>query len=213
MSASTTPAGPSLVILARALIAVVIAAGAWSAGIWLLRLDWYAGPSAQRISIRWVPETAANPRERASAQDALGLTAGEANGARTWSYRLTVRTPENIGRILSNPSVEDTQWLDRTELRVQLNQPGLPEWLREGLQTEWASAVALLLLVAGAVPCVVQPPADRRRSRRGAAPAADRAPRDPGRHRPCCRANRCRGPRRPPAPGHPPRFPGFSGGR
>ena len=36
--------------------------------------------------------------------------------------------------------------------RVELNQPGLPEWLREGLQTEWASPVALLLLVAGAVP-------------------------------------------------------------
>ena len=113
MSASTTPVWPSLAMLARAALAVVVAAGAWSAGIWLLQLDWYAGPSAQRISIRWVPDTAANPAELASAQDALGLTAGEANGARTWSYRLTVRTPENISRILSNPSVEDTQWIDK----------------------------------------------------------------------------------------------------
>src|SRR5262245_48396486 len=105
MSIDSRPVAPSLAKLARAGL-VVAMAGAWSAGVWLLWLDRQSGPAAQRVSIRWAPDTAADPHKLASEQDALGLTAGEENGPRTWSYRLAVRSSENIGRILSNPAVE-----------------------------------------------------------------------------------------------------------
>ena len=152
MAAKTGPVWPSLTTLARAALAVLAAALAWSVAVWLLQLDWRVGPSAQRVNIRWVPDTAADPGTRARAQDTLGLTAAEEAGPRTWSYRLADRSAENIGRILSNPSIEDTHWLDRARLRVQLNQPSLPEWVRELLEAEWALPAALLLLLAGSVP-------------------------------------------------------------
>src|SRR5688572_21239501 len=143
---------PSLTTLARAALAVLTGALAGSGAVWLLQLDWQGGPSAQRVNIRWVADTAADEGKRARVQDNLGLTAAEEAGPRTWSYRLADRSSENIGRILSNPSVEDTHWLDRGRLRVQLNQPSLPAWVRDLLETEWASPVALLLLLAGSVP-------------------------------------------------------------
>jgi hypothetical protein len=152
MSTNTRPVGSSFATLTRAALVVLGAALTWSCGIWLLQLDWYAGPAAQRVNVRWVPDTANDPGKQARAEQALRLTAGEAAGPRTWAYRVVDRSSENIGRILSNPSVEDTQWIDRAELRVQLNQPSIPEWVRELLNTEWASAVGLLLLIAGSVP-------------------------------------------------------------
>ena len=61
MAAKTGPVWPSLTTLARAALAVLAAALAWSVVVWLLQLDWYAGPSAQRVNIRWIPDTANDP--------------------------------------------------------------------------------------------------------------------------------------------------------
>ncbi len=212
MPAKTRPVWLSLTTLARAALAVLAAALAWSGAVWLLQLDWQVGPSAQRVNIRWVPDTAADPGKRARAQDSLRLTAAEEAGPRTWSYRLADRSAENIGRILSNPSVEDTHWLDRTGLRVQLNQPGLPGWVRELLEAEWALPVALLLLLAGSVPVwfnrrqIVAGPSELGRVWRQARSAAQAATR-----RVAARTRAVVSCRRP--PNHAQRFPDFSGGK
>jgi hypothetical protein len=142
----------SLAGLGRAALAVLAALLVASAGVWLLILDSRVGPSAQRVNIRWTPDTAADPDKRVRIQDTFRLTAAEEAGPRTWSYRLADRSHETIGQILSNPSVEDTHFLDRARLRVTIDQPGLPEWLREVLEGEWASTAGLLLLLAAAVP-------------------------------------------------------------
>jgi hypothetical protein len=152
MPTNTGPVGSPFATLTRAALVVLGAVLTWSGGIWLLQLDRHAGPAAQRVNVRWVPDTANDPDKLARAEHEFRLTAGEAAGPRTWAYHLADRSSENIGRILASPSVEDTHWLDRGELRVQLNQPNIPGWVRELLNTEWASAVGLLLLVAGAVP-------------------------------------------------------------
>jgi hypothetical protein len=91
-------------------------------------------------------------RSRHRAQDTLGLTDAREAGPRTWSYRLTDRSSDAVARILSHPSVEDTHRLDRARLRITVDQPGLPSWVRELLESGLARPVALLLLAAAAVP-------------------------------------------------------------
>jgi len=152
MSTNTGSFWPSLATLGRAALALLAALLIGSAGLWLLILDSRVGPSAQRVNIRWTPDTAADPDKRVRAQDTLRLTAGEETGPRTWSYHLADRSQQTIGQILSNPSVEDTHFLDRDRLRVTIDQPDLPAWLREVLEGEWAPLVGLLLLIAAAVP-------------------------------------------------------------
>ena len=124
MSTKAGKFGRLLPTLARATLAV-LAAAIMSSGVWLSSLDWRVGPSGQRVNIRWAPDTAADPSQRARAQERLRLTAGEEVGPRTWSYRLADRSNQSIGLILSDPSVEDTHWIDRARRRVTLNQPGL----------------------------------------------------------------------------------------
>ena len=79
MSTKTGRFGPSFPTLARAALAV-LAAVIMSSGVWLSSLDWRVGPSGQRVNIRWAPDTAADPSQRARAQERLRLTAGEEVG-------------------------------------------------------------------------------------------------------------------------------------
>ena len=64
MATNTGSIWPSLATLGRAALAVLAALLVASAGVWLLILDSHVGPSAQRVNIRWTPDTAADPDKR-----------------------------------------------------------------------------------------------------------------------------------------------------
>jgi hypothetical protein len=152
MSVNGGSVGAAMATVARAAIAILVAVIVMSAAIWLAQLQWRVGPAAQPVNIRWVANTAANADARLRAQDALRLTGGKQLDARTWSYRLADRSPEAIGRIIADPSVDDTHRLDRVRRRVAIDQPTLPVWLRELLEAEWALPLALVLMLVAAAP-------------------------------------------------------------
>jgi hypothetical protein len=79
----------------------------------------------------------------------VGLTAPESREQRTWSYVLQDRSRENIAALIANPRVEDTYHLDRANLRVELDRPGLQPWLRELAEADRLPYVSLLFGAVG----------------------------------------------------------------
>jgi hypothetical protein len=119
----------------------------------LVRLDARHGLATQEINLRWAPGV--SDEERARVEQQATLVVVEANGPRTWTYRLRDRSPRNVERLVRDPRVEDTAHVDRATFRVVLDRPDLGPWALWFLQTDRVAAVgygfaglAALLVVA-----------------------------------------------------------------
>ena len=58
------------------------------------------------------------------------LTAGQLLDGRTWGYTLLDESRENVGRIVTHPSVEDTHFINRSSLTIVQDLAVVPRWLR-----------------------------------------------------------------------------------
>ena len=84
-------------------------------------------PAGAPILVRWAPQ--ADDAARVSAESRHGLSEGELRGTaaeRTWAYRISDFSKDHLRGLLSDPLVEDTDGIDRTQLTV----PSEPLWLR-----------------------------------------------------------------------------------
>ena len=121
---------------------------AWTLAVVLLGFHETGGLPSQRIRIRWAPGLTDADRTRVEQQ--AGLADGETHEPRTWTYLLRNQSRGNVERLVSNPLVEATAHIDRTNFRVELDRPDLPAWLHSLEETSRVVPLALLLLVAGA---------------------------------------------------------------
>jgi hypothetical protein len=131
----------------RELAALALSIVVCLTAIFMVRLHVALGPPTQRIYVRWAEGVSNAQRERL--EDELGLDAAEWREQRTWSYLLANRSRAKIAVLLAHPSVEDTQHLDRANLRVQLDRPGMPAWLRRVAETDLLPYVSVVLGVGG----------------------------------------------------------------
>jgi hypothetical protein len=69
------------------------------------------GTMARGVHVRWAPDVTAKGREYLERK--LGLTAPRDLGARSWSYLLLDASPAAVQTLVTHPSVEDTQYIDR----------------------------------------------------------------------------------------------------
>ena len=81
-----------------------------------------------RISVRWAPDLE-EPARRAI-EERLRLAAGEVRDGRTWQYDLMDASRDNIEALVLNPSVDDTDGVDRSTFRVtaHVNEPNVLAW-------------------------------------------------------------------------------------
>jgi hypothetical protein len=113
---------------------------AWLLSIAALALHVSYWPPPATVNIRWSSVTSDADRIRIEQQ--LRLRAVELLDGRTWLYEVEDRSRENLGQLVSHPNIEDTHHIDRAALRLQLDEPGLPAWLRTLIETgrlPWAS--------------------------------------------------------------------------
>lgn len=89
--------------------------------------------------------------DRVGIEQQLRLGAGELLEGRTWLYRLQDRSRENLARLVSHPLVEDTHHIDRSALRMQLDEPSLPAWLRRLIETGRLPRASLMFGFAAVV--------------------------------------------------------------
>ena len=128
--------------LTRLVLAVALIAG--SLGLAWLHLAF----NAQRIHIRYAPQVSGTARlfvERRS-----GLADGELIEPRTWSYLLKKRSRSDIQALISNPLVEETGHIDRSQFRIIFDRPDLPPFLRELASADWLPWGAIALGLCGA---------------------------------------------------------------
>lgn len=71
---------------------------------------------APLIRVRWAPSV--DDGERVARETSFRLRRGEPHSDRTWSYDLLDTSQDNIRALITDPSVEDTDGLDRREFRV-----------------------------------------------------------------------------------------------
>ena len=79
-----------------------------------------------RASVRWTSGIGA--AERAAKEASYGLSFVGRRDGRTWDYELTDHSPENLGALVADPSIEDTAGFSRA--RRSLDEPRLLRWRR-----------------------------------------------------------------------------------
>jgi len=87
--------------------------------------------------------------DRTRAESDLGLVVLAPADGRTWVYRPPDRSTGNLRRLVEDPRVEDTGHIDRRRLKVLIDRPDLPVWLRWLIETEQLQGAGLVLLFAG----------------------------------------------------------------
>ena len=128
---------------ARIVLAIALLAG--SLGLAWLHLAF----NAQRIHIRYVPQVSGEVR--VFLERHAGLADGELIEPRTWSYLLKKRSRSEIQTLISNPLVEQTGHIDRSQFRVIFDRPELPSFLRELASAGWLPWGAIALGLCGSV--------------------------------------------------------------
>ena len=84
-------------------------------------------PPGSAILIRWAPQV--DDAARGAAEARHRLVEGKLRGIpteRTWAYRISDSSRDNLRGLISDPIVEDTDGIDRAELTV----PSEPLWIR-----------------------------------------------------------------------------------
>jgi hypothetical protein len=81
--------------------------------------SWLNGQRPAYVNVRWAPATDAFTR--AQTEHTHGLDPRREVGERTWEYYLTDVSRSNVERIVRNPAVEDTHFINRVSFRVATN--------------------------------------------------------------------------------------------
>lgn len=68
------------------------------------------------VHVRWAADV--NDERKAQLEAKYALIAPERHEGRTWRYRLTNTTIENVRAMIGDPAVEDTQHIDRNTFHV-----------------------------------------------------------------------------------------------
>jgi xanthosine utilization system XapX-like protein len=106
----------------------LLTAAAWALSLAAASLHLIVSPVLPpRVNVRW--SDAASAAERARAEQELGLTAGELQDGRTWSYVLRTPSSTNVGRLIRHPLVTDTHHIDRATAMLTVEQSGQPAWV------------------------------------------------------------------------------------
>ena len=118
------------------------------------------------INVRWAEDASEDRIHDAEARH--GLVRLDPNSPRSWQYELRRWSPADLGQLVKDPIVADTQGIDRAIARLQVPAPtGLDAWLThlygpgEGLRLRanavaalfyfaWVSVVTAALVLAGA---------------------------------------------------------------
>ena len=129
--AAVSPAGAGS--HARLRIAyVVVTAAAVIAAIGI------AAPGPRRVNIRW--SASATPAQRVAAEQAIGLQRPRRLEAATWSYE--VHDVAGVQRILQQPSIDDTHYIDRDRRTFSPEVPSGRARLRQLYQAPVLAAIA-----------------------------------------------------------------------
>ena len=88
----------------------------------VLRLTY--GDRPVRVNVRWAATV--DDAARFQLEQRFGFARPEPNGDRTFSYALTDRSRENIRNLVVDPSVEDTNHIDRAAARLESSSRWLP---------------------------------------------------------------------------------------
>jgi hypothetical protein len=130
-----------------------------------VHLDWAAPlvriepPSEPRIHVRWHAEISDEARQEG--EQRYGLAGATHEEETTWSYLMTNADPHNITALVGDALVDDTNGIDRTRMKVALNEslfrraqraiPLLRMKVAPGVLT-WGNALAWLYYVTLALP-------------------------------------------------------------
>lgn len=74
------------------------------------------GQRSADVNVRWAETVGTVSRDQL--ERAYQLTRGEQLDGRTWSYRITDVSTENLRRLVMDPAVEDTHQVHRTAFRI-----------------------------------------------------------------------------------------------
>ena len=105
----------------------ILAGAAWTIAVAVVGLHLLEPPS-RRINIRW--SGSASQEDIARLEQELALGGGELQEGRTWQYTLRDASRENIARIVAQPSIDDTHYLDREQLALVQELSAVPPWMR-----------------------------------------------------------------------------------
>jgi hypothetical protein len=134
-----------------------------------LRLTY--GQRSAYVHVRWAPSV--DDAARAQAERDLGLRPVEFREQRTWSYYLSDVSRDNIRRLVTNPAVEDTHYINRSALRLARDaERGEYTTERPGWIADLMEFVVDGALFAGAAALVAGAFNAWRERRAGAAPPA-----------------------------------------
>jgi hypothetical protein len=133
----------------RTAAAVVVSAIALAA-LWP---DHAPEPRSEQVTIRWRPQV--TTEQRTALEKRLSLQRPQArtdtDETNVWNYRLTDLTVGNVRRIVSEPAVADTHFIDRSTFEVE-SQPPLGDYLPLGvLHVRWVQYPNVLVLALMAV--------------------------------------------------------------
>ena len=114
--------------------------------------QWVPSPAERswtaEVQIRWSPVAAEDEVARAAAEQRYGLSNPEHLAGTTWHYDLDDFSRANVGALIADPAVEDTQGIDRSTLDVHLEP--LPSRLKR--QVPLLDGAAAALTAAYAIP-------------------------------------------------------------
>ena len=135
------------------------------------------------VQIRWTPVAAGDDVARAAAEQRYGLSNPEYLAGTTWHYDLGDFSRANVGALITDPIVEDTQGIDRSTLEVR-GEP-LPSRLKrrvpllDGAAAGLAAAYAIPILfcLVYSLPLAAIGVVVYRRARRRESAGADEATR------------------------------------
>ena len=105
-------------------------------------------PWTAEVQIRWSPAAAGDDVARKAAEQRYGLSNPEYLAGTTWHYDLGDFSRANVGALIADPVVEDTQGIDRSTLEVR-GEP-LPSRLKR--QVPLLDGAAAALAAAYAIP-------------------------------------------------------------
>lgn len=107
-----------------------------------------------RVHVRW--SEAVSETRRIQVEQELGLTSGERQQGRTWSYVLRSVSTATLGRLVRHPLVEDTHDIDRATATLSVDVSGQPAWVQYLAQSSAVQAavphlpsIALMLGLIG----------------------------------------------------------------
>ena len=124
------------------------------AAVFLATLRVMYGERSAYVHVRWAPAVDEAARERAERTHALSPI--EFKEQRTWLYLLTDVSTDNIRRLLADPAIEDTHYINRGRANVAWSadrgeySTARPVWIAETLELAtrgalFAGAVAILV--------------------------------------------------------------------